>query len=66
MSGSPQSLIRKIEALPAERLVEVEDFVDFIVARDQKRSLTRAAASASAFAFGQVWNNPEDDVYNAL
>ena len=63
---SPQSLIKKIEALPAERQVEVEDFVDFIAARDQERSLVRAAASASAPAFASVWANPDDDVYDAL
>ena len=63
---SPQSLIKKIEALPAERLVEVEDFVDFIAAREQSRSLSRAATAASEPAFANVWNNPDDDVYDAL
>lgn len=66
MSDSPQSLIKKIEALPAERLTEVEDFVDFIAAREQALSLTRAAGAASAPAFSGVWNNPDDDVYDAL
>ncbi|MEI9888951.1 MAG: hypothetical protein WDN08_21110 [Rhizomicrobium sp.] len=51
---SPKSLIKKIEALPAERLAEVENFVDFIAARDETRSLSRAAASASAPAFAKV------------
>jgi hypothetical protein len=32
----------------------------------RERGLTRAAAAASAPAFGEVWNNPEDDVYDAL
>jgi hypothetical protein len=32
----------------------------------QERALTQAAAAASAPAFAQVWNNPEDDVYDAL
>jgi hypothetical protein len=66
MSESPRSLIKKIEALPAERIVEVEDFVDFIAAREQERSLTRAAASASAPAFAGIWNNPDDDAYDAI
>jgi hypothetical protein len=61
-----QALIEKIRALPPERLSEVEDFVDFIRLRDQERSLTRAAAAASAPAFAEVWNNPEDDAYDAL
>jgi hypothetical protein len=61
-----QALLEKIQALPAERIAEVEDFVEFIAARERERSLTRAAASASAPAFAAVWNNPEDDAYDAL
>jgi hypothetical protein len=34
--------------------------------REQERALTRAAAVASVPAFAAVWNNPEDDVYDAL
>ena len=66
MPANTQSLIMKIEALPAHRLAEVEDFVDFIRLRDQDRALTQAAAAASAPAFAAVWNNPEDDIYDAL
>ncbi len=61
-----QNLIDKIAALPVERIAEVEDFVDFLRLRDQDRALSRAAAAASAAAFAAVWENPEDDVYNAL
>jgi hypothetical protein len=66
MSADPQSLIEKIKALPPDRIVEVEDFVDFIAAREQERILTRAAAAASEPAFAKVWENPDDDVYDAL
>jgi len=52
--------------LPEERIAEIEDFVDFIRLREQQRALTRAAAVASVPAFAAVWNNPEDDVYDAL
>jgi hypothetical protein len=61
-----QALLEKIQALPAERIAEIEDFVEFIAARERRRSLTRAAAAASAPAFAAVWNNPEDDAYDAL
>ncbi len=64
--SNPQSLIEKIKALPDERIVEVEDFVDFIAARAQDRSLTRAATAASAPTFAKFWNNPDDDAYDAL
>jgi hypothetical protein len=66
MAANAQNLIEKIKALPAERVAEVEDFVDFIRLREQERSLTRAAAATSAQSFAAVWNNPEDDVYDAL
>jgi len=60
------TLIEMIQALPPERIAEVEDFVAFITAREQERALTRAAAASSAPAFAVVWNNPEDDAYDAL
>lgn len=61
-----QALIEKINTLTLDRLAEVEDFVDFIRQRDQDRAITRAASAASAPAFAAVWNNPEDDAYDAL
>jgi len=59
-------LIAKIQALPAERIAEIEDFVAFIAAREQDRALTCAASTASMPAFAAVWTNPEDDAYDAL
>jgi hypothetical protein len=64
--ANTKALLKKIEALPADRISEVEDFVEFIAAREQERSLTRAATAASAPAFAAVWSNPEDDAYDAL
>jgi len=63
MMPDMQALLDKIQALPIERIAEIEDFVEFIAAREQERSLTRAFSAAS---FAAVWNNPEDDVYDAL
>lgn len=63
---NPQSLIEKIKALPAERIDEIEDFVGFIAARAQDRSFVRAAATASAPAFAKIWDNQDDDIYDAL
>lgn len=66
----PEALIRKIGALPRARVAEVEDFVDFIGQRESEiasgDALRAAARIASAPAFAKVWNNPEDDVYDAL
>ena len=61
-----KALLEKIEALPLERIAEIEDFVEFIAAREQERSLTRAATAASIPAFAAIWSNPEDDVYDSL
>ena len=66
MPADTKALVEKIEALPAERIAEIEDFVDFIRLREQEQALTRAAASASVPAFAAIWNNPEDDVYDVL
>jgi hypothetical protein len=66
MPPDTQALIEKIRALPAERIAEVEDFVDFIRLREQERALTRAAAETSAPAFAAIWRNPDDHVYDAL
>ena len=64
--ANPQDLIDKISALPVERIAEVEDFVDFLRSRDQDLTLSRAAAAVSAPAFSGIWENPEDDVYDAV
>ncbi len=62
----PRALIAKIQDLPANRLAEVEDFIDFIRSREQGQALTRAAAASSERAFVAIWSNPEDDVYDVL
>lgn len=61
-----QALLEKMQALPPERLSEVEDFVDFIAACEQERTLARAVSAASAPAFATIWNNPDDDASDAL
>ena len=66
ISGNGASLAEKIQALSAAQRAEVEDFVEFLRLRGQDRALTRAATETSARAFEAVWNNPEDDVYDAL
>ena len=48
------------------RIAEIEDFVDFIRLREGGRAVIRAAATASTPAFAAIWNNPDDDVYDAL
>lgn len=40
--SNPQSLIEKIKALPADRIDEVEDFVDFIASRAQGEGVSNS------------------------
>lgn len=64
--ANAQALMEKIQALPPARIAEIEDFVEFIAAREQEQSLIRAATAASVPSFAAIWNNPEDDAYDAL
>jgi hypothetical protein len=66
INGNLKNLAEKIQTLSSEQIAEVEDFVEFLRFRGQERALSRAGAAASEPAFEAVWNNPEDDVYDAL
>lgn len=66
----------KLRALPAASIAEIEEFIDRLVQRNQgvqhnqgaagDRELTRRAMAASEASLAAVWDNPEDDVYDAL
>ena len=66
MTASEQVLIEKIKQLPPQRVAEVEDFVDFLRARQEEQPLTHAATRASEASFVQVWDNDEDAVYDRV
>jgi len=66
MNSNLNTLSEKIQTLSAEQISEVEDFVEFLRFRDQERELVRSVAAVSTPAFESIWNNPEDDVYDAL
>lgn len=59
-------LIRKIRDLPAERIAELEDFVDFLRLRAADQALTLAAGRLSEDALRRVWDNPDDAEYDRL
>lgn len=61
-----QNLLSKIRTLPPEKLMEVEDFIDFLRQSGEDRRLRRAAAKLSEDAFREVWDNPEDAEYDRL
>ncbi|HVF86461.1 MAG TPA: hypothetical protein VM866_02685 [Pyrinomonadaceae bacterium] len=60
-----ETLFEKIKSLPPERIAEVEDFVDFIAERAERR-LVKAATKMSEEAFRNVWDNEEDAAYDRL
>jgi hypothetical protein len=68
MATPHAQLLQKISRLPATRIAEVEDFVDFLAQRerDTDRQLAHATAAASEPAFAKAWDNPEDDVYDRV
>ena len=59
------SLVEKLRRLPPDKVAEVEDFIDFLAQRDDRR-LTRAASKLSEKAFHTVWDNPHDAAYDHL
>jgi hypothetical protein len=63
-----QRLIEKIRKLSSTRIVEIEDFINFLSQREDRSdtNLTLAASNLSEAAFAKVWNNPEDAEYDDL
>lgn len=66
MSTSDQALMNKIRRLPPRRLAEVEDFVDFLHARDDEQRLVRASGKAAEASLSSVWDNDEDAAYDQI
>ena len=66
MNRFASNLAEKLDALSPEQISAVDEFIEFLRVRGQDRAVTRAASAASEPAFGAVWNNPEDDVYDAI
>ena len=60
--GVPEALIRKIGALPVARIAEVEDFVDFLAARANRRAaFDHLLAIAPALEAAGVGASGEDE-----
>jgi hypothetical protein len=64
MAVTAQTLIEKLQQLPPARMAEVEDFIDFLRAREDEQRLTQGAAKASEASFSAVWDNDADAVYD--
>ncbi len=66
MQPQVQHMLEKLEHLSPERLAEIEDFIDFLNQRDQDKRLRQDYAQASEDAFGKVWDNDDDAIYDNL
>ena len=59
-------LVEKIQSLPLIKRSQVEEYVDFLLARLTDRSIVTATAKLSEPSFAAVWENEEDAVYDTL
>ena len=59
-------IVRNLRTLSAERVGEVEDFVDLLNRLDDDRTATDLAMAASAPVLTDVWDNPDDAEYDRL
>ena len=59
-------LIEKIRKLPLEKITEIENYIDFLSYQREHNDLLHMTNKLSEEVFQNVWNNPEDDVYNDL
>jgi hypothetical protein len=66
MQPTADRLAERLHTLTKPQLAEVESFVASLQAWEQHHDAARLAAPLSEPAFAAVWNNPEDEVYDAL
>jgi hypothetical protein len=66
MEQTVERLTEKIHSLSSGQLAEVERFIESLQTWERDRELAHAVTALSVPAFETVWNNPEDDVYDAL
>jgi len=60
------SMVQKLEVLSEAKLIEVNDFVDFLISKKEKESLSNLYSKASAQSFSKLWYNKDDEVYDDL
>ncbi len=63
---SDEERLDNLRSLPADKIAEVEDFVDFLRQRDTDHRLAASITSLSENAFRKVWDNPDEADYDRL
>ncbi|MDP1652218.1 MAG: hypothetical protein Q8L56_05790 [Rhodocyclaceae bacterium] len=66
MNATEKALVEKIRQLPAQRLAEVGDFVDFLRTRDEEIRFATAVAKVSEPSFAAAWDNDADAAYDRM
>jgi hypothetical protein len=66
LSQHDDNLLQKLHALPPEKMTEVEDFIEFLLQKDDDHLLRQAALRMSEPALRDAWDNPEDAAYDQL
>ncbi len=66
MNANEKILVEKIRQLPAQRLAEVEDFVDFLRAKNDEACLVASITKVSEPSFASAWDNDEDAAYDRM
>lgn len=61
MPSISRALIEKIDALPAERIFELEDFVELLHLRERERGFDDDGAGTSPPGFAEARDKPEYD-----
>jgi hypothetical protein len=59
------SILTKIRLLPETKILEIENFVDFILNKNSNENVKNFQKLAEN-CFAKVWDNEKDDVYNKL
>jgi len=64
---SEQRLLEKIRKLPFDKIVELENFIDFLYQRsNSSQALVSTSTKLSEASFAKIWDNPEDAAYDNL
>jgi hypothetical protein len=64
---SEQRILEKIRKLPFDKIVELENFIDFLYQRsNSSQDRITASTKLSEASFAKIWDNPEDAAYDTL
>ena len=64
---SEQRILEKIRKLPFDKIVELENFIDFLYQRsNSSQALVTTSTKLSEASFAKIWDNPEDAAYDNL